>query len=336
MGQTGQTSSPRQKESQEVAGGVLQSTGRGRSIVDMTSTNSPAAPIAYITGATNAAVQAVAYERNIGLLLTPDTAGLFKNGSKVGGYANKIDFHPFIGLDNGGFGAKGKDFIPGWWAWLTKLAAQMTPAQKAKVRFAAAPDVLTWHDASKKDGTPKLTKKGARVQFCIGHAVPTLELFKVWAPKIRQLGFPVALVAQDGLEDMLDDIDWDMVDVVFLGGSDGFKTGEAGRMVTKRAKYEGKEVHMGRVNSGKRLLLANEWGCDTADGTFLAYGPDKNLPRLLSWLDALPQPLAPAATVTQLGPVCAVCTHWANGRRVQVRHANVAAIRTCSAARRAA
>lgn len=54
---------------------------------------------------------------------------------------------------------------------------------------------------------------------------------------------------------------------------------------------------MGRVNSGKRLKLADNWGCDTADGTFLAFGPDKNLPRLLAWLENLggkPAPAAPA------------------------------------------
>ncbi|HET7110137.1 MAG TPA: hypothetical protein VFI41_04655 [Gemmatimonadales bacterium] len=289
----------------------------------MTSTRRPAAPTAYMTGATNAAVQAVAFERNIGLLLTPDTAGLTKKGDRVGGYANKIDLHPFIGLDNGGFGAKGRDFIPGWWAWLNKLVEQMTAGQLAKVRFAAAPDKLDW-----------VTPEGGK-PFCIGDATATLDLFRVWAPRIKALGLPVALVAQDGLEDMLTEVPWDLVDVVFLGGSDGFKTGEAGRLVTKWAKNLGKEVHMGRVNSGKRLALAQSWGCDTADGTFLAFGPEKNLPRLLAWLDELaPQPPAGPA-VTQLGPVCAVCTHFANGRRVQVRHATTDDIRTCSALRRA-
>ncbi|MFK0156517.1 hypothetical protein ACIQVK_31150 [Streptomyces sp. NPDC090493] len=44
---------------------------------------------------------------------------------------------------------------------------------------------------------------------------------------------------------------------------------------------------MGRVNSRIRLGIAEWFGCDTADGTYLAYGPDKNLPKLLSWLDDL-------------------------------------------------
>jgi len=49
---------------------------------------------------------------------------------------------------------------------------------------------------------------------------------------------------------------------------------------------------MGRVNSYKRLALANSWGVDTADGTFLGFGPTQNLPRLCSWLDKLNGPAA--------------------------------------------
>lgn len=45
-------------------------------------------------------------------------------------------------------------------------------------------------------------------------------------------------------------------------------------------------VHMGRVNSKKRLDTARAMGCDSVDGTYLTFGPDTNLPRLLSWLAA--------------------------------------------------
>ena len=50
------------------------------------------------------------------------------------------------------------------------------------------------------------------------------------------------------------------------------------------AKAHGKWVHMGRVNSLKRLQYAAAIGCDSADGTYLTFGPAKNLPRLLGWL----------------------------------------------------
>jgi hypothetical protein len=40
---------------------------------------------------------------------------------------------------------------------------------------------------------------------------------------------------------------------------------------------------MGRVNSWRRWQIADAFGCDSCDGTFLTYGPDVLLPELLSW-----------------------------------------------------
>jgi hypothetical protein len=44
---------------------------------------------------------------------------------------------------------------------------------------------------------------------------------------------------------------------------------------------------MGRVNSRLRLGIAEWFGCDSADGTYLAFGPEKNLARLNGWLDEI-------------------------------------------------
>ncbi len=44
---------------------------------------------------------------------------------------------------------------------------------------------------------------------------------------------------------------------------------------------------MGRVNSRVRMGIAEWFGCDSVDGTYLAYGPDRNLRKLLRWLDEL-------------------------------------------------
>ena len=41
---------------------------------------------------------------------------------------------------------------------------------------------------------------------------------------------------------------------------------------------------MGRVNTRNRMLRAKAMGVDSADGTYLTRGPDKNLPNLLRWL----------------------------------------------------
>lgn len=51
------------------------------------------------------------------------------------------------------------------------------------------------------------------------------------------------------------------------------------------AKRRGKHVHMGRVNSLRRLRFARDIGCDSVDGTFLGFGPDVNIVRLQRWLD---------------------------------------------------
>ncbi|GGP80795.1 hypothetical protein [Streptomyces melanogenes] len=53
------------------------------------------------------------------------------------------------------------------------------------------------------------------------------------------------------------------------------------------ARELGLAVDMGRVNSRRWLRLAQAIGCTSADGTYLAFGPDTNLPRLLAWMNEL-------------------------------------------------
>jgi hypothetical protein len=99
---------------------------------------------------------------------------------------------------------------------------------------------------------------------------------------IRHAGFPAAFVAQDGLEDGR--VPWDDFDALFLGGSTRWKLGPAARALAGEARRRGKWLHMGRVNSLRRLRYADAIGCHSCDGTYLTYAPDANLPRLLGWL----------------------------------------------------
>lgn len=150
--------------------------------------------------------------------------------------------------DNGRFG-KGWPGYDEWFAW---LAGQRPDG----CLFAAAPDV-------------------------VGDAAATLADSAPWLPRIRALGFPAALVAQDGLENL--PIPWDAFDALFIGGTTAWKLGSAARELVAEAKRRGKWVHMGRVNSARRFRYAEATGCDSADGTYLTFGPDTNLPRLLAW-----------------------------------------------------
>lgn len=119
----------------------------------------------------------------------------------------------------------------------------------------------------------------------VGNAEATLERSAPVLPMLRDLGVDAALVAQDGLENLT--VPWDTFDCLFIGGSTAWKLGEAARNLTAEAKKRGKWVHMGRVNSFSRLKYANDIGCDSADGTYLAFGPKRNLDNLLSWLTEL-------------------------------------------------
>lgn len=152
--------------------------------------------------------------------------------------------------DNGCFG-KGYPGDDRWWAWLT------THAYRDRCRFAVAPDV-------------------------VADAAATSARSRPWLPRIRDLGVPAAFVVQNGQESL--PVPWDEFDVMFIGGSTEWKIGPAAAALASSARARGKRVHMGRVNSLRRLRYAEAIGCDSADGTFITYGPDVNLPRALGWL----------------------------------------------------
>jgi hypothetical protein len=100
----------------------------------------------------------------------------------------------------------------------------------------------------------------------VGSARRTGELFHHFYPKLH--GWKIALACQDGQEDL--PIDWNLIDAVFIGGTDKFKVSDGARQIVKAAQALGKWTHMGRVNSAERILLAEEWGIDSIDGTGLA------------------------------------------------------------------
>lgn len=162
--------------------------------------------------------------------------------------------------DNGCFSDKWDEAK--WWKFLTDNAADA-----GTCLFAVAPDV-------------------------VGDAYATTVRFRKWGARIRDLGYPVAYVAQDGLENLRGrtesggltfPVPWDSFDVLFIGGSTEWKLGPDARQIVAEAKARGKWVHMGRVNSERRFKYAASIGCDSADGTYLTFGPDANLPKLLAW-----------------------------------------------------
>jgi hypothetical protein len=125
----------------------------------------------------------------------------------------------------------------------------------------------------------------AVVPDVVADAAATDEMWEQWAPVVRDHGYRSAYVLQNGCDQVPPD-----AAAVFTGGTTEFKVGEQARRLVHDAKARGLWCHMGRVNSLRRLRLAAQDGYDSVDGTFLAYGPDTNLPRLLGYLRLATQP----------------------------------------------
>jgi hypothetical protein len=116
----------------------------------------------------------------------------------------------------------------------------------------------------------------------VGDAVKTLRSFAHWSPGIERMGFKVAFVGQDGAEDLL--IPWGNFDCWFIGGSTEWKLSDASRDLCREAKRLGKQIHMGRVNSLRRMRRAQLFGCDTVDGSSASMFGDQNIEKFLKWL----------------------------------------------------
>lgn len=201
----------------------------------------------YFANPSTLAVRAAMTGGQLGAIMSPRQGNRLPPGAR------------FI-IDNGcGPGRDGQPGTgyPGDRAYL-ELLSHLSAQSRRRCLFATAPDVL-------------------------GDAAATIRRSARFTGAMRAwFGLPVAFVAQDGLEHL--GVPWRWFDVLFLGGSTAWKLGPAARTLTAEAHHHGKWVHMGRVNSLRRLQYAQATGCDSADGTYLAFAPDVNLPVLLGWL----------------------------------------------------
>jgi hypothetical protein len=203
---------------------------------------------------------------------------------------NRIPDGAWYACDNGKFG-KGWPGPEKWFDWLTKTIERYGAD---RCMWAVAPDVPF-------DAAGTLAESGP------------------WLSRIRSLGIPAAFAAQGGSE-ATGMVPWSDIDVLFLAGGaqchpcgyegQGWKSSPKARKtycphcrvrifewkesraasdLTLEAQRRGKKVHMGRVSSETRIRHAIAIGCDTADGTYLRFGPDVNLPKLLGWFERLPK-----------------------------------------------
>lgn len=114
----------------------------------------------------------------------------------------------------------------------------------------------------------------------IADATTTLQMFEEWHKEVRAAG-PIAFVGQDGQEDLV--LPWEKFDCLFIGGSTRWKLSEAAGSLIQEAKDRRKHVHMGRVNSRRRLVTAMDAGCDSVDGSSLSMFGDKYIHVFCRW-----------------------------------------------------
>lgn len=162
------------------------------------------------------------------------------------GYLDKAGLYTWVAIDNGRFTEAGRRLFRT--AEYDRLIAEGLEQAGDHLLFATAPDVpFDWAE--------------------------TLRLSRPWLRRIRRMGCPAALCAQEGMTPQ--SIPWDEFDCLFIGGQDAFKEGPIVRDACREARRRGKWVHMGRVNSLRRMRIALDFGVDSVDGTYLLHESKK-------------------------------------------------------------
>lgn len=119
----------------------------------------------------------------------------------------------------------------------------------------------------------------------VGDSKTTMDRFYRWEPIIRSTGFPVALVAQDGLYPRV--VPWDSIDALFIGGTTEWKLSGDVDWLIDEAKQRHKWIHVGRVNSARRIRHFHEVGVDSIDGRSFSAWPDLYFAKFLKWINRL-------------------------------------------------
>lgn len=111
----------------------------------------------------------------------------------------------------------------------------------------------------------------------VGDAHATYRRFLEWERDLR--GLPLAYVLQEGAE-RPGLIPWNTPNLraLFIGGkTDEWKLGPEPAAIAREARARGLLVHMGRVNSARRIEHARAIGCHSIDGTKWARWRDRYL-----------------------------------------------------------
>jgi hypothetical protein len=116
----------------------------------------------------------------------------------------------------------------------------------------------------------------------VADARSTLARFRLWRPVLAYYKLPIAFVAQDGQGDLA--VPWDQLQCLFVGGSTAWKLGPCAEQLIYEAHDRGKWVHIGRVNTLRRMWWFSSLPVDSIDGSCFSKWPDKFIPWMLGRL----------------------------------------------------
>lgn len=115
----------------------------------------------------------------------------------------------------------------------------------------------------------------------LADSTETRRLWDEWAPRLE--GWPLAFVAQDGqTPEQMPDCDW-----LFVGGTTEYKLGPDARSLIAWSRARDIRVHVGRVNTWRRMRYFKMLGVETMDGTLLCYGIDTHKQKVCDWVGIL-------------------------------------------------
>lgn len=208
----------------------------------------------------------------VGVLLTP------KSPDRPDDFTPEVaSIYPYAGLDNGFFSESGKRRFE-----RLGLSGYIGLAKKAQslwgdnFLFVTAPDSAC-AEMDEESTIACRTERRWR---------ETLELSARFLPGLMAEDLPAALVLQNGATP--DNIPWKQLRWIFLGGNTSWKVSPVAMACVREARRRGKGVHMGRVNTLHRMRIAEHFGCDSADGTYLLHEQQKGNERqgvesILGW-----------------------------------------------------
>lgn len=150
-------------------------------------------------------------------------------------------------------------------AYLTMLDA-IAQSPREQLKFVAAPDAV------------ERTANGI-----VGSWEGTLWLWRCWRPALMNRGLPAAIVLQDGATP--DSVPWDELSAVFVGASTRWKLSRSAELLVRMARARGLWVHVGRVNTMKRVARVEAMGADSFDGGQFSRWPQKYIPPFLARLE---------------------------------------------------